>query len=124
MPSKRECPNCHVTLTRYQWSKLWWMSSVMSGRHVQPCEECGARLRLSSMTLISSAASLGLIGVAVAYFFYQSAMSPWLTNILLFVALALLLVILVAMMATRLEVLPAAEPISDVKPERMSKSRA
>jgi hypothetical protein len=116
MPSKRECPNCHVTLTRYQWSKLWWMSSVMSGRLVQPCDECGSRLRLSSMTLVSSAASIGLIGVAIAYLMYQN-------KILLFAALALLLVILVAMMATRVEILPVMEPISDLKPERVGKAR-
>jgi len=117
MASKRECPNCHVTLTRYQWSKLWWMSSVMSGRLVQPCDECGARLRLSSMTLVSSTASIGLIGTAIAYFFYQNA-------ILLFAALALLLVILVAMMVTRIEILPVMEPGSDLKPERIGKTRA
>ena len=115
MPTKRECPNCHITLTRYQWSKLWWMSSLMSGRLVQPCGECGAKLRLSSMTLVSSTAAIGLIAAAVLYLMYQA-------SILLFVALALLLVILVATLATRIEVAPNLDlsPL-DPKPERVGK---
>src|SRR5215204_862723 len=116
MPKKRECPNCHITLTRYQWSKLWWMSSLMSGRLVQPCAECGSKLRLSSMTLVSSAAAIALIGASILYLMYQS----WL---LLFIALGLLLVILFASLAVRVEVAPsfnlttALEP----KPERTGK---
>jgi hypothetical protein len=116
MPKKRECPNCHITLTRYQWSKLWWMSSLMSGRLVQPCAECGAKLRLSSMTLVSSAAALGLIAAAVLYLMYQS-------NVYLFAAVGLLLVILFATMATRLEVAPNLnlDMTLDPKPERIGK---
>jgi len=116
MPKKRECPNCHITLTRYQWSKLWWMSSLMSGRLVQPCAECGAKLRLSSMTLVSSIAAIGLIGSAILYLMYPS-------SILLFVAIALLLVILFASMAVRIEVAPnlnLSSPL-DPKPERIGK---
>ena len=30
----RQCPECGVKLTRYEWSKLWWMSGLMSGRLV------------------------------------------------------------------------------------------
>ena len=105
-----------VKLTRYEWSKLWWMSSLMSGRLVQPCGECGAKLRLSSMTLVSSTAAIGLIAAAVLYLMYQS-------SILLLVALGLLLVILVATLATRLEVAPSLNGNSslDPKPERVGK---
>jgi hypothetical protein len=105
-----------VTLTRYQWSKLWWMSSVMSGRLVEPCAECGSRLRLSSMTLVSSTAAIGLIGTAVAYVFTHSP-------VLLFSALALLLVILVAMAATRVEVMPSAQALADLQPDSLGKDR-
>ena len=111
MSTKRECPNCRVTLTRYQWSKLWWMSSLMSGRLVQPCAECGAKLRLSSMTLVSSTAAIGLIAAAILYLMYQ-------TSVLLFVALGLLLVILFATMATRVEVAHHATSPIEPKPER------
>jgi hypothetical protein len=114
MPKKRECPNCHITLTRYQWSKLWWMSSLMSGRLVQPCAECGAKLRLSSMTLVASTAAIGLIGSAILYLMYQN-------SLLLFASLGLLLVILFASMATRLEVMPAIQASLDPKPERIGK---
>src|SRR5262245_2941567 len=106
MPKKRECPNCHITLTRYQWSKLWWMSSLMSGRLVQPCAECGAKLRLSSMTLVASTAAIGLIGSAILYLMYQNSM-------LLFASLGLLLVILFASMATRIEVMPILDASLD-----------
>lgn len=116
MPKKRECPNCHITLTRYQWSKLWWMSSLMSGRLVQPCAECGAKLRLSSMTLVASTAALGLIGTSVLYLMYQQSMY-------LFSALALLLIILVSSMVTRIEVAPNVDLNTPVepKPERIAR---
>lgn len=114
MLKKRECPNCHVTLTRYQWSKLWWMSSLMSGRLVQPCAECGAKLRLSSMTLVASTAAIGLIGSAILYLRYQNSM-------LLFASLVMLLVILFASMATRIEVMPVIQGSLDPKPERIGK---
>jgi len=130
----RECPQCGVKLTRYEWSKLWWMSGLMSGRLVQPCAECGTRLRMSSMALVSSAAAIGLIVTAVVFFFYQvsvlrnNAATSWLSAenlVFVFIALALLLVILVAMLATRIEALPStrtavAEP---AKPDRIGKKR-
>lgn len=112
MPTKKECPTCHVTLTRYHWSKLWWMSSLMSGRLVRPCDECGARLRLSSMTLVSSGASLALMGTAVAYLLYP-------TPILLLAAIGLLLVILASMAATRVEVLPPLKEIVDLRVDQL-----
>ena len=114
----RQCPECGVKLTRYEWSKLWWMSGLMSGRLVQPCSECGARLRMSSMALVSAIASIGLIVTAAVYlFFYRD-------ETLLFVALGLLLVILVAMMATRIEAVPAAPTGAEpAKPDRISKKR-
>ena len=86
----------------------------MSGRLVQPCQECGTKLRLSSMALVSSIAALGLIIVAVTYIFYQS-------SILLFIALGFLLIILVAMMATRVESIPAYPATIDEKPPRIGK---
>ena len=118
MPNNRQCPECGVKLTRYQWSKLWWMSGVMSGRLVQPCVECGAKLRMSSMALVSSTAALGLIVTAVLLFVY-----PALNTYLYFVALALLLIILVAMLATRIESIPSPVAKLDPPPERISKKR-
>src|SRR3954471_18599332 len=114
--TSRQCPECGIKLTRYEWSKLWWMSGLMSGRLVQPCMECGARLRMSSMALVSSAAALGLIITAVLYLVYQE-------NWLLFIALPLLLLILVAMMATRIEAVPSATAPLPPQPERFGKSR-
>jgi hypothetical protein len=112
--SNRQCPECGVKLTRYEWSKLWWMSSGMSGRLVQPCQECGTKLRLSSMALVSAIASLGLIIIALTYIFYP-------TSLLLFLALGLLLVILIAMLATRVESIPKMSPTIDERPPRLGK---
>jgi hypothetical protein len=117
MITNRQCPECHVTLTRYQWSKFWWMSSVMSGRLVQPCTECGVKLRLSSMAMVSSTAALGLIGAAIAYLVRPN-------SILLFVALILLLLLLVTMGATRVEVAtPSVLTPIEPKPESARKHR-
>ena len=112
----RECPQCGVKLTRYEWSKLWWMSGLMSGRLVQPCAECGTRLRMSSMTLVSSTAAIGLIVTSALYFFYQD-------SVLLLIALALLLVMLVAMLGTRIEALPKTDAAEPAKPDRIGKKR-
>lgn len=98
--TKKQCPNCHVTLTRYQWSRLWFMSSVLSGRLIQPCAECGTLLRLSAMTLLSSLGALGLLITAAGLFF-------WYTPILLVLALIFTLVILVGVMGTRVETAPS-----------------
>jgi hypothetical protein len=97
--NRRQCPECHVTLTRYEWSKWWWMSSVMSGRLVQPCSECGAHLRMSAMVL-STTSALGLLGVATLYAF--NPVMP-----LLAIALVLLGLVLFSMMTTRLEMAPS-----------------
>ena len=115
--NSRKCPECGVKLTRYEWSKLWWMSGMMSGRLVQPCAECGAKLKMSSMALVSSFAALGLIVTAVLYISYDQP------KYLLFVALALLLIILVAMLATRIESVPATVAKLDPPPERVGKKR-
>ena len=114
--TKRQCPECGVKLTRPQWSKLWWMSGMMSGRLVQPCAECGAKLRMSSMALVSSLAAAGLIGVAVLYIFYPQAN-------LLFVALTLLLVIFISMLVTRIETVPSPIAPLEPPPERIGKKR-
>lgn len=114
--NSRQCPECGVKLTRYEWSKLWWMSGMMSGRLVQPCGECGVKLRMSSMALVAGVASLGLIVTAGLYLFYQVS---W----LLFVALAFVLVILIAMLATRLETVPSATASLDPPPERIGRKR-
>ena len=107
--TRRQCPECQVTLTRYEWSRLWWMSSMMSGRLVQPCHECGAQLRLSSMALLSTVSAIGLITTALLYIFYQQ-------NLLLWIALLLLLLLLVSMLATRLEAVPSVKPVTHVAP--------
>jgi hypothetical protein len=112
----RQCPDCGIKLTRYEWSKLWWMSGLMSGRLVQPCHECGARLRMSSMALVSSFAAAGLIVTSVSYAIYQQ-------KLLLIIALALLLVLLIAMLATRIEAVPSATATLEPPPERINKKR-
>ena len=109
--NRRQCPDCRVTLTRYEWSRLWWMSSMMSGRLVQPCTECGARLRLSSMALLSTISALGLIGTSIMYLVYRE-------TTLLYIALVLTLLMLVAMLLTRLEKAPSALPKEAVPPPR------
>ena len=112
--NRRQCPECRVTLTRYEWSRLWWMSSVMSGRLVQPCSECGARLRLSAMVLLSTTSAIGLIATAVLYVF--NPVTP-----LLAIALVLLALMLFSMMATRIEtapVMPRGVPVEAVPPPR------
>jgi hypothetical protein len=110
--NRRQCPNCRVTLTRYEWSRLWWMSTKMSGRLVQPCTECGARLRLSSMALLTTLSAFGLITTAMIYVFYQD-------NYLLWIALVFLLLMLIAMLATRLEAVPGSTlPPAAVPPPR------
>ena len=112
--NRRQCPECRVTLTRYEWSKLWWMSSMMSGRLVQPCPDCGARLRMSAMVLLSTTSAVGLIVTAAAYIY-----SPLTT--LLAIALVLLGLMLFSMMSTRLESAPAVPrgvPVPVAPPSR------
>ena len=112
--NRRQCPECRVTLTRYEWSKLWWMSSIMSGRLVQPCAECGACLRMSAMVLLSTMSAVGLIADAGIYVFDPS--TP-----LLAIALVLLGLMLFSMMTTRLEMVPATRrgvPANVVAPSR------
>jgi hypothetical protein len=93
------------------------MSARMSGRLVQPCSECGARLRLSSMAVLSTMSALGLIGTALAYVFYpHSAM--------LIIALVFLLLILIASWATRIEAAPGLPPADAVPPPRKEPPRA
>jgi len=118
--NRRQCPECRVTLTRYEWSRLWWMSSMMSGRLVQPCTECGAQLRLSSMALLSTTCAIGLIGTALLYVF-----NP--VNMLLAIALVLLGLMLFAMMATRIELSPSTPrgiPAEAVPPPRNEPPRS
>ena len=112
--NRRQCPECRVTLTRYEWSKLWWMSSMMSGRLVQPCPDCGARLRMSAMVLLSTTSAIGLIVTAATYVY--NPMTP-----LLVIALVLLGLVLFSMMSTRLESAPAAPrgiPMEAIPPPR------
>ena len=106
MSRMRTCPNCSVTLTRYEWSKLWWMSSVLSGRLVQPCKECGAMIRLSALTLLTGVGAVGLIVAAFLLFRYQSV---W----LLMLALGFAIIILIGVLGTRLETV--APPTSEHK---------
>jgi hypothetical protein len=111
---RRQCPECRVTLTRYEWSKLWWMSSMMSGRLVQPCPDCGARLRMSAMVLLSTTSAIGLIVTAAAYVY-----NPFMP--LLAIALLLVGLILFSMMSTRLETVPSTPrgvPVQGIPPPR------
>jgi hypothetical protein len=99
--TRRQCPSCRVTLTRYQWSRLWFMSSLLSGRLIQPCEECGTELRLSAMTVLAGLGAFGLLTSAVGLAFTPS---PW----LLIIALLCTLVTLVGVLGTRVERAPQA----------------
>jgi len=102
--TKKQCPHCQVTLTRFQWSKLWWMSSGLSGRLVQPCSECGTLLRLSSSTLVVGIASVGLVATSVALVVTKRP-------ILLIVALLCALVQLIGALGARVETV--SEPVPD-----------
>lgn len=104
---RKQCPNCQVTLTRFQWSKLWFMSSVLSGRLIQPCAECGTLLRLSSMTLLTSLGAMGLLVTAVGLFM---SYTPW----LLIIALIFTLIILTGVMGTRVETAPSSSAAPSV----------
>jgi hypothetical protein len=75
------------------------MSSVLSGRLIQPCGECGTLLRLSSMTLLTSLGAMGLLVTAVGLFV---SYTPW----LLIIALIFTLIILTGVMGTRVEAAP------------------
>lgn len=101
MSTMRKCPSCSVTLTRYEWSRLWWMSSVLSGRLVQPCKECGVLIRLSALTLLTGVGAVGLIITAGLLFRWQSI---W----LLLLALGFAVTILIGVLGTRLETVPSA----------------
>ena len=101
MTTRKQCPNCEVTLTRYQWSRLWFMSSLLSGRLIQPCGECGTLLRLSAMTILSSLGVLGLFASAAGLFMTYS---PW----MLIFALLFTLIILVGVLGTRVETAPGS----------------
>lgn len=94
--TKRQCPECKVTLTRYEWSQLWWVASGMSGRLVQPCSECGALLRLSGMRLLTGASALGLLASSAALFITRS-------EAVLFVALLCSTLMLAGVLLTRVE---------------------
>jgi hypothetical protein len=97
---RKDCPECHVVLTRYQWSRLWWMSSGLSGRLVQPCSECGAQLKLSAMRLLSLIGALALIATSGVMFVGGA------TSLLLAVALICTLTMLVGVLGTRVESVP------------------
>jgi len=92
--TKKQCPACQVTLTRFERSRLWWVSSGMSGRLVHPCSACGALLHLSSMRLLTTIGALGLIGTSIARVNNESVA-------LLLVALVFAVCILVGLISTR-----------------------
>ena len=95
-PTKKHCPECKVTLTRYEWSRLWWVSSGMSGRLVQPCSACGALLRLSAMRLLTGVGAVGLLASGVARFVSES-------EALLVLALVFSILTLAGVVSTRVE---------------------
>jgi hypothetical protein len=86
-----------VTLTRYEWSRLWWVSSGLSGRLVQPCQECGALLKLSTMRLLTMVSALALILTSAAMFQVGSSQP------LLVLALACAVTMLGGVLGTRVE---------------------
>jgi hypothetical protein len=97
MPTlKKRCPNCKVTLTQFAWSRFWWMSSVLSGRLVQPCAECGTLLRVSSMMLLTAVASVGLVVASIGLIVTKISM-------LLILVLVCAVLVLVGLLATRVE---------------------
>ena len=93
---KERCPSCNVTLTRYEWSRLWFLASGMSGRLVQPCSACGTLLRLSAMRIFTGLGALGLIASSIVRVMTQSELP-------LFIALVCAVLILVGMIGTRVE---------------------
>jgi hypothetical protein len=95
-PIKQRCPSCNVTLTRYEWSRLWFLASGMSGRLVQPCAACGTLLRLSAMRMFTALGAVGLIASSIL-----RAMTE--TELPLFLALLCAVLILVGMIGTRVE---------------------
>jgi hypothetical protein len=95
-PMKQQCPECNVKLTRYQWSQLWWVSSGMSGRLVQPCSACGALLRLSAMRIFTFVGALGLLATSLALSVNHS-------ETLLIVALVFSVLVFVGVVTTRVE---------------------
>jgi hypothetical protein len=105
---RKDCPECHVTLTRYQWSQLWWMSSGLSGRLVQPCSECGAKLKLSAMKLLSIAGALSLMATSGIMFMTGP------TAILLAAALVCTLIMLGGVLGTRIESVPDRRVLTDL----------
>ena len=104
--TKRQCPICKVTLTRPEWSKLWWMSSGLSGRLVAPCSECGTLLRLSSSTLLVVLAAVGLLSTSTALVITHSRM-------LLIIALVCALILLIGVLGTRVETAAHEHPVLD-----------
>ena len=95
-PMKKQCPECKVTLTRYEWSRLWWVASGMSGRLVQPCSECGTLLRLSAMRLLTALGAVGLLVSSIALSINRS-------EALLVLALVFSILIFVGVLSTRVE---------------------
>jgi hypothetical protein len=104
--TKRQCPNCKVTLSRPEWSKLWWMSSGLSGRLVAPCNECGTLLRLSSSTLVVVLSAIGLLTTSTALVVTHHRM-------LLIVALACAMFMLIGVLGTRVETAHYEQPVLD-----------
>ncbi len=94
--TRKQCPECKVTLTKYEWSRLWWVASGMSGRLVQPCSECGALLRLSAMRLLTGMGALGLLVSSVALSLNRS-------DALLVLALVCSILMFVGVLSTRVE---------------------
>lgn len=94
--TRKQCPECKVTLTRYEWSRLWWLTSGLSGRLVQPCSECGALLRLSAMRVLTVLGAIGLLGSSIARFVNES-------DELLILALGCSILTLVGVLSTRVE---------------------
>ena len=105
MAIRKHCPNCNVTLTltKLGSSRLWWMSSVLSGRLVQPCAECGTLLRLSSMTLVTGLSSIGFVVASVGLVVTRYPM-------LLIIALSCAVLLLIGLLFTRVERAPGPLP--------------
>jgi len=96
----KNCPHCHVSLTKAEWADVRSRSSLLGGRFVWPCRSCQTLLRLSRMTYVWWAAAFATLLVDVVSM--VAGKSSRLSLLHFFLGLA----VFVAFWATRFEVVP------------------
>jgi hypothetical protein len=96
----KNCPHCHVSLTKAEWADVRSRSSLLGGRFVWPCRSCETLLRLSRMTYVWWAAAFATLLVDLVSM--VAGKSSRLSLLHFFLGLA----VFVAFSATRFEVVP------------------